>query len=81
MPFESNVEIPTFKYTMTTLKDEIKRMTYSLCYMCPAKFNCSLETKQQLHCMKNSEAKEILKAIDFAYKIVKEQKKIALQKE
>ncbi len=76
---KTNVEMPTFTFNKSELKKEIKRATYSFCYMCPVKYNCTEENKREVHCMNYTKAKEINKAIDFAYEVIKEQKKIALQ--
>ncbi len=76
---EINVEIPTFEFNKSELKKEIKRATYSWCYMCEHRINCTLETKQEKHCMNCTKAREINKAIDLAYDITKQAKKSALQ--
>lgn len=72
---EMNVEIPTFKFNKSELKKEIKRATYSFCYMCDFRRDCSLEAKQEQHCMNITKAREINKAIDLAYEVTKQAKK------
>ncbi len=67
--------MPIFTFKKGDLKKEIKRATYSFCYMCPDKFNCSDESKHVRHCMNYKRAQEINKAIDLAYEVVKEAKK------
>lgn len=75
------VEMPTFTFNKTDLKHEIKKATYSFCYMCPVKYNCTEDNKKQVHCMNYKRALEINKAIDFAYAVVKEIKKEEKEKE
>ncbi len=74
---------PNLKFNKTELKNEIKKATYSFCYVCPAKYSCNSDTKRELRCMDYQKAKKINEAIDFAYEVIREiknQKKIAQQK-
>ncbi len=71
----SNVDLPLITYSRGELMKEIKFATYSFCYMCKDKFDCTGETKEKNHCMNYKKAKEIQSAIRFTFDSIREQKK------